>query len=85
MKKTIPTFTSDEEAADFVAAADLSKFDLKGQMVTFELRPKDKTVSLRLPDGLLEKIRVRSASIGMPAQRFMRLALEKAVMDEGKR
>jgi predicted DNA binding CopG/RHH family protein len=54
-------------------------------MVTFELRPKDKTVSLRLPDALLEKIRNRAATIGMPAQRFMRLALEKAVIDDLKR
>ena len=85
MKKTIPTFTSDEDAADFVASADLSQFVLKGQMVTFELCPKDKTVSLRLPDALLEKIRARAATVGIPAQRFMRLALEKAVVDDTKR
>ncbi len=85
MKKTIPTFASDTEAADFVANADLGAYNLKGQMVTFELRPKDKTVSLRLPDALLEKIRNRAATIGMPTQRFMRLALEKAVIDDLKR
>lgn len=82
MKKTIPTFTSDEEAARFVAHADLSQFNLKGQMVTFELRPKDKTVSLRLPDALLEKVRQRAAKVGIPAQRFMRLALEQAVKED---
>ena len=82
MKKTIPTFTSDEEAVHFVAHADLSQFNLKGQMVTFELRPKDKTVSLRLPDALLEKVRQRAAKVGIPAQRFMRLALEQAVKED---
>ena len=51
-------------------------------MVTFELRPKDKTVSLRLPDALLEKVRQRAAKVGIPAQRFMRLALEQAVKEE---
>ena len=82
MKKTIPTFINDEEAAHFVAHGDLSQFSLKGQMVTFELRPKDKTVSLRLPDALLEKVRQRAAKVGIPAQRFMRLALEQAVKEE---
>lgn len=79
MKKTIPTFKSDEEAAAFVDAADLSQFDLKGQLVRLELKAKDKTISLRLPDQLLQEVKSRAAEAGMPAQRFMRLALEKAV------
>jgi predicted DNA binding CopG/RHH family protein len=81
MKKTIPAFKTDQEAEGFVATADLSQFDLKGRLVTFELRPKNKTVSLRLPDALLEKVRERAAKSGMPAQRFIRLALEKAVKE----
>jgi len=81
MKKTIPAFKTDQEAEAFVATADLSQFDLKGRLVTFELRPKNKTVSLRLPDALLEKVRDRAAKSGMPAQRFIRLALEKAVKE----
>jgi predicted DNA binding CopG/RHH family protein len=81
MKKTIRAFKTDQEAEAFVATADLSQFDLKGRLVTFELRPKNKTVSLRLPDALLEKVRDRAAKSGMPAQRFIRLALEKAVKE----
>jgi predicted DNA binding CopG/RHH family protein len=81
MKKTIPAFKTDQDAEAFVATADLSQFDLKGRLVTFELHPKNKTVSLRLPDALLEKVRDRAAKSGMPAQRFIRLALEKAVKE----
>lgn len=37
-KKTLPSFISDEEAEKFVAAADLSEYDLSGfTPVTFEL------------------------------------------------
>ena len=79
MKKTIPSFKSDEDAATFVSTADLSQFDLKGHMVRFELKAKDKTVNLRLPDALLREVKLRAAEAGMPAQRFIRLALEKAV------
>ena len=50
MKKTIPTFKTDEEAEDFVATADLSDYDLSGgEVVRFELKRKDKSVNLRLP------------------------------------
>ena len=81
MKKTIPTFKSDEEAERFVENADLSEYDLTGRFVTFELRRKDKTVSLRLPEALLEAVRQRAQRAGMPYQRFIRLAVERAVSD----
>lgn len=81
MKKTIPSFRTDEEAEKFVAAADLSEYDLSGQFVKFELRRKDKSVSLRLPEPLLEAVRTRADQAGMPYQRFMRLAIEKAVAE----
>ena len=79
MKKTIPTFKTDEEAERFVDTADLSKYDLSGQFVKFELKRKDKTVSLRLPEALLTEVRIVADRAGMPYQRFMRLAIERAV------
>ena len=79
MKKTIPTFKTDEEAERFVDTADLSEYDLSGQFMKFELRPKDKTVSLRLPEALLNEVRLRAQRAGMPYQRFIRMAVERAV------
>ncbi len=80
MKKAIPTFRTDKEAEDFVAAADLTEFDLSGgQMVRFEMKRKDKSVNLRLPEELLEAVRRRAQDAGIPYQRFIRLALERAV------
>ena len=79
MKKTIPTFQSDEAAERFIDTADLSEYDLSGRFVQFELKPKDKTVSLRLPESLLEAVRQRAERAGMPYQRFIRLAVERAV------
>lgn len=81
MKKTIPTFTTDEEAERFVDEADLSQFDLKGTVVRFELKRKDKTVSLRLPETLLDAVRARAERDGMPYQRFIRLAVERALAE----
>lgn len=87
MKKRIPSFRTDEEAEAFVASADLSDYDLSGaQLVRFELKPKDKSVNLRLPEDLLDAVRSKAQRAGIPYQRFIRLALERAVNgDRSKR
>jgi predicted DNA binding CopG/RHH family protein len=80
MKKVIPTFRTDKEAEDFVATADLTEYDLSGgQMMRFEMKRKDKSVNLRLPGQLLEAVRRRARDAGIPYQRFIRMALERAV------
>ena len=82
MKKKLPTLTSDKEAEEFVANADLTEFDLSGMTVMrFELKPKNKSVNLRLPEQLLTTVRNRAKRIGIPYQRFIRMALENAVRD----
>jgi predicted DNA binding CopG/RHH family protein len=82
MKKTIPTFKTDEEAERFVDAADLSEYDLSGgQVVHFELKPKDKSVNLRLSAQLLQAVRNRASRAGIPYQRFIRMALEAALRE----
>ena len=86
MRKPIPTFKSDKEAEDFVAKADLSEFDLSGgQVVRFEMRPKDKAVSLRLPEQLLEAVRGEAKREGVPYQRFIRMAIESALQEAARK
>jgi predicted DNA binding CopG/RHH family protein len=83
MKKKIPTFKTDEEAERFVETADLSEYDLSGaQLVRFELKRKDKSINLRLPEDLLDAVRSKAEHAGMPYQRFIRLALERAVNEK---
>jgi predicted DNA binding CopG/RHH family protein len=80
MKKKIPSFKSDREAEEFVASADLSKYDLSGaEIVRFELKPKDKSINLRLSAPLLDAVRRKARRSGVPYQRFIRLTLERAV------
>ena len=82
MKKKLPTLTSDAEAEAFVATVDLSEYDLTGMVpVRFELKPKDKSVNLRLPAQLLEAVQTQAKRVGMPYQRFIRMALERALYD----
>lgn len=80
MLKPMRTFYTDEEAEDFVATADLTEYDLSGgRLVRFELRPKDRSINLRLPAPLLDAVRGQAEKAGMPYQRFIRMALEQAL------
>jgi predicted DNA binding CopG/RHH family protein len=80
MVKRLPAFKSDEEAAaflerdltDYISAETLAPFP-------FELRPKEKSVNLRISGELLDAVRKRARKQGIPYQRFIRQALERAV------
>ena len=80
MAKRLPVFKSDEEAAafldqdltDYISAENLAPFH-------FELRPKEKSVNLRISGELLDAVRERAKRQGIPYQRFIRRALERAV------
>ena len=81
MNKPFPDFKSDEEAQAFVANADLSEYDFSDMVpMRFELKRKDRAVNLRLPEQMLEAVRERAKSAGMPYQRFIRMAIEKALL-----
>jgi predicted DNA binding CopG/RHH family protein len=80
MKKKIPTFKTDEEAENFVATADLTEYDLSGfKMTRFEFKPKNTSISLRLPDELLKAVQDKAKREGIPYQRLIRQAIEKEV------
>jgi predicted DNA binding CopG/RHH family protein len=86
MKKPWPVLKSDEEAERFVAEADLTEYDFTKMVpMRFELRRKDKTVSLRLPEALLDAVKRTAARRGIPYQRFMRQALERAITSSDER
>ena len=85
MKKKFPDFKTDTEAEAFVERADLSEYDLSDMTpMRFELRRKDKSVSLRLPEQLLEAVRLRAQQAGIPYQRFIRMTIERALRGEPK-
>lgn len=80
MKKKIPTFKTDEEAENFVATADLTEYDLSGfKMTRFEFKPKDKSISLRLPEDLLNALHIKARREGIPYQRLIRRAIEREI------
>lgn len=80
MVKRLPVFKTDEEAvafleqdlADYISAENFALFP-------YEFRPKEKSLNLRISEGLLEAVRDRARQEGIPYQRYIRQALETAV------
>ncbi len=78
--KPFPTFSTDEEAENFVETADLSEYDFSDfTPVHFEFAKKTQRVNMRLPEGLLRAVKERAAQEGVPYQRFIRQTLERAI------
>jgi predicted DNA binding CopG/RHH family protein len=80
MKKKVPHFKNDEEIEAFLEQ-DLSDYLHAGNFkpMHFEIRPKEKSINLRISEGLLEAVRENARREGVPYQRFIRRALERAV------
>ena len=78
--KKLPVLLTDEDAERFVDEADLSEYDLSGfKPVHFEFAPKDKSVTLRMPEALLDAVKAKAEAQGVPYQRFIRAVLEDVV------
>jgi predicted DNA binding CopG/RHH family protein len=82
--KPLPELSSDEDAERFVEEADLTEYDLSGfSPVRFEFEKKAARINMRLPESLLAAVKSRAQARGIPYQRFIREAVEKA-LDEHK-
>jgi predicted DNA binding CopG/RHH family protein len=71
--------TTDEEAEAFLDR-DLSDLDFTAfRPLTWESEPKTARVNMRLPQPLTAVVKARAAERGIPYQRLIREALERAV------
>lgn len=74
-KKEIPEFSSEEEERSFWENNDSSEYIDWGQAQTASfpnLKPSTKTISLRLPEALLERIKIEAKKRDMPYQSLIK-------------
>lgn len=84
MKKKLPKLTTDEAAESFIDKAKLTEYDLSSlKQVRFEFQPKERSITMRLSEPLLEAIKEEAERSGIPYQRFIRQTLENAVHPKG--
>jgi predicted DNA binding CopG/RHH family protein len=80
--KRLPDLLCDDDAARFVAEEDLGVYDLSGFVpVLFEFGSEPAVVSVPLPAALLTAVVRQAEALGMPYQRFIRAAIERAVKE----
>jgi predicted DNA binding CopG/RHH family protein len=80
--KPLPRPKTDDEAERFVSDSDLTEYGLSGFVpVRFEFERKTARVNMRLPEPLLNGVKAKAQALGIPYQRFIREAIERAVSE----
>ena len=80
MKKKVPKLKTDKAAEAFFAQ-DLSHLDFSQfKPARFEFEKKDEQINMRVPRQLLLALKARAKARGIPYTRFIREALERALV-----
>ncbi len=83
-RKKIPDFKTEQEEREFWENHDSSEYlDLSKaeRAILPNLKPSTKTISLRLPEGLLDSIKVEANKRDMPYQSLIKAWLAKEVQE----
>jgi predicted DNA binding CopG/RHH family protein len=83
--KKIPDFKNEDEERDFWAEADSSEYiDWKKakKIVLSNLKPSVKTISLRIPQSMLEEIKLLANKKDVPYQSLMKVYLSERIDKE---
>lgn len=85
MKKKIPKFKNEEEERAFWAIHDSTGFiDWKKSKRTLlpNLKPSVKTISLRLPEAMLEELKLLANKRDVPYQSLVKIFLAERIEEE---
>ena len=83
--KQIPTFKSEEEERAFWATHDSSEFvewEKADRVVFPNLKPSTKTISLRLPEHILDEIKMLARKRDVPYQSLIKIFLKDRLNEE---
>jgi predicted DNA binding CopG/RHH family protein len=84
-QEKIPSFQSEEEEREFWAnhdATDFIDFSQAQQTLMPNLKPTLKTISIRLPEPLLESLKVLAHKRDIPYQSLMKMLLAEGIERE---
>jgi predicted DNA binding CopG/RHH family protein len=87
MKKNIPKFASEDEERNFWATADSTEYvDWKKakRVVLPNLKPSLKTISLRLPEFMIEELKLLANKRDIPYQSLLKMFLSERIEQELK-
>jgi predicted DNA binding CopG/RHH family protein len=81
-KKTVPQFSSEQEEKEFWASHDSSEYidwDKAAPAIFPDLKPTMKTISLRLPETMLNRLNVLANERDVPYQSLMKIYLRERI------
>ena len=84
-KKQIPKFKSEDQERDFWASHDSTEYvnwDTARRLMFENLRPSTKTISLRLPETLLQELKLLANKRDVPYQSLLKVFLAERVEEE---
>ncbi len=82
MLKSIPEFRNEDEEREFWAEQDSADYLdwSKAQRVVFpNLKPSTKTISLRLPESMLNELRLLANKRDVPYQSLIKILLQESI------
>ena len=85
MAKRIPVFTNEDEEREFWAAHDSTEYINwnRAERVTFSnLKPSVKKISLRLPESMLEELKLLANKRDVPYQSLLKIFLAERIEKE---
>jgi predicted DNA binding CopG/RHH family protein len=85
MKKKIPKFNSEDEERDFWATHDSTEYvDWKrAKRIKFpNLKPSTRTISIRLPESMLDDLKVLANKKDVPYQSLLKIYLAERIRQE---
>ncbi len=85
MKKKTPKFKNEDEEREFWAAHDSTDYInwSKGKKVVLsKLKPSIKTISLRLPESMLEELKLLANKRDVPYQSLLKIFLAERIEEE---
>ncbi len=85
MSKRIPKFKTEDEEREFWASHDSTGYIdwKKGKRVVLpRLKPSLKTISLRLPESMLEELKLLANKRDVPYQSLLKIFLSEKIKEE---
>ncbi len=85
MKKNLPAFKSEDEEREFWASHDSTEFIDWGKAERFtlsNLKPSIKKISLRLPESMLEELKLLANKKDVPYQSLLKVFLSERIEKE---
>jgi predicted DNA binding CopG/RHH family protein len=85
MKKEIPKFENEDQERDFWANHDSTEYIQweKAKRVKFpNLKPSTKTISIRLPESMIEDLKILANKRDVPYQSLLKIFLAERIKEE---